>query len=158
MSGLKLCPHGSEYLRVRLESENNDGFTLIELLIVMVIIGILTAIAVPLFLNQRVDARDAEAKSDLRGLATQEELHLSNNGSYDTIAALRAAQDEVQVSKGDTVSVVFYSGSTSYCLSAKHASSPNIWFYDSRNYGMQPRGASGCAVTTSGTAGDSLTG
>src|SRR4051812_2981942 len=115
----------------------DDGFTLIELLIVMVIIGILASIAFPIYLNQRQAAYDSRAKSDLRGLATQEELHLTNNGAYDTIAALRAAQAEVLVSKDVTVSVVFYNAAVGYCLSAKHAQSDNIWFYDSRNYGVQ---------------------
>ena len=136
----------------------DDGFTLIELLIVMVIIGILASIAFPIYLNQRQSAYDTRAKADLRGLATQEELHLTNSGTYGTIAVLQAAQAEVLVSKGVTVSVVFYKDSEAYCLSAKHARSDNIWFYDSRNYGVQPRGSEGCAITTDGTAGDSLTG
>lgn len=50
--------------------EKEQGFTLIELLVVMIIIGILAAIAIPVFLNQRKSAVDSSVKSDLRTLAT----------------------------------------------------------------------------------------
>ena len=50
--------------------EREEGFTLIELLVVIIIIGILAAIAIPVFLNQRKKGYDAQAKSDLRNLAT----------------------------------------------------------------------------------------
>jgi type IV pilus assembly protein PilA len=50
--------------------ENESGFTLVELLVVILIIGILAAIAVPIFLNQRKQALDAQLKSDMRTVAT----------------------------------------------------------------------------------------
>ena len=63
---------------------DNKGFTLIELLIVVVIIGILAAIAIPKFSATREKAYFAAMKSDLKNLASQQEIYYADNYSYTT--------------------------------------------------------------------------
>src|SRR3982750_4895726 len=71
---------------------NKKGFTLIELLIVVVIIGILAAIAIPKFANTKDKAYVAAMKSDLRNLATYEEQYAADqNGVYFSGTATNAA-------------------------------------------------------------------
>jgi len=63
-------------------ANGDEGFTLIELLVVVVIIGILIAIAIPLYLNYRKGANDKAAQSDLRGAISTLETCMSDNTSY----------------------------------------------------------------------------
>ena len=63
------------------------GFTLIELLIVVVIIGILAAIAIPKFANTKTKAYQTAMKSDLRNLVTAEEAFFSDSGRYRVYSA-----------------------------------------------------------------------
>jgi len=61
-----------------------NGFTLIELLIVVVIIGILAAIAIPKFANTKEKAYIASMKADLRNLVTAEEAYFADSVKYTT--------------------------------------------------------------------------
>ena len=74
---------------------DNKGFTLIELLIVVVIIGILAAIAIPKFSATREKAFVSAMKSDLKNLASQQEIYYADNYTYTTdVAALGFSASE----------------------------------------------------------------
>jgi len=80
---------------------NRKGFTLIELLIVVVIIGILAAIAIPKFANTKQKAIVASMKSDLRNLVTAQEAFFSDNNNY--ASAIGLAQTNQAVGAGGVV-------------------------------------------------------
>ena len=94
---------------------NTKGFTLIELLIVVVIIGILAAIAIPKFANTKEKAYIASMKSDLRNLVTAEESYFADNVTY----ATTTANLQYNSSAGVTVTVSGATG-TGWSATAKH--------------------------------------
>lgn len=78
------------------------GFTLIEVLVVILVIGILAAIALPVFLSQRTSAHDANAKSNARNLASRVELCFAPEEDF------RKCQSEADL--GENLGVPFGAG------------------------------------------------
>jgi len=85
--------------RIRKTVEEKDkGFTLVELLVVIAILGILTAIAVPTFLNQRNKAYDAAAKSDVANIGREIATYFVDNS---TVTGLDMWSDPSDASNGE---------------------------------------------------------
>jgi type IV pilus assembly protein PilA len=88
-------------LRQRM-AQDESGFTLVELLVVMLILGLLAAIAIPAFFNQRDKARDASAKEAVRTSETAMETYATDHdGSYDGATAVNLQDIEPTLNDAD---------------------------------------------------------
>jgi len=86
--------------------KHKNGFTLIELLIVVVIIGVLAAIAIPKFSNTKEKAVVTAMRSDLRNLAGVQETYWSNGSTYYGGVIPNLAAFQFQPSQGVAIAVV----------------------------------------------------
>jgi type IV pilus assembly protein PilA len=96
------------------------GFTLIELLIVIVIIGILAAIAIPKFSKTREKAYFKAMMSDLRNLQSQQELYYSNPANNYQYSSATGSLPDFAASQGVTIAITT-SGNTGWGATAVHA-------------------------------------
>jgi type IV pilus assembly protein PilA len=148
------------------------GFTLIELLVVVVIIGILVAIAIPVYLNYRKGASNKSAQSDIRGAISAVEQFYSENGNaypvtgdnagnagqsviFGTattgIAGTGGTPETASISAGNTLA--FKNNSSSYVICGSNVDGGTIYVYNSVNGGpvKTSNQATVAACATAGT-------
>ncbi|MFF1529292.1 type IV pilin protein [Cellulomonas sp. NPDC058312] len=129
--------------------KDDKGFTLIELLVVVIIIGILAAIAIPVFLNQRKSAVDAGIKSDLRTVANEVETAFVNKQAYPasvdssgkTITLVTGTDTKVvNLSNANTTIKFTNGGSGTYTITGVNTTdgTGTTYTYDSSKGGLQP--------------------
>ena len=111
----------------RLMNKDQKGFTLIELMIVIAIIGILAAIAIPQFSAYRTRSYNSAANSDIRNACTAQEAYYVDEQSYsNTLGGITGSAYGLYTSENVTLSVVG-GGANGYTMQAFHSSGNKTW-------------------------------
>ena len=116
-------------------AKNEKGFTLIELLIVIAIIGILAAVAIPQFNQYKVRAYDSSAKADLHNLFLSCKAYWGDNTSIDDCEEADVTPAAYGFSKSPGIAIAITAGLTAQELgfeaTAKHDASTVTYTIDS---------------------------
>lgn len=137
---LRLAQRAATHKTDGAEEGAEGGFTLIELMVVLLIMAILLAIAIPTFLGVKGSAQDRSAQSDLTNGITAAKAYFTNQGSYATVsatilAALTSSEPELSWTTGSVTSPhgISIANSATVMLMVSRSQTGRCWYAEDNN-------------------------